>query len=484
MINIESSIYVKVVSPIHIGGAQEKNLMEGLDFLTIDGREYRIRESELYNPANGIDPDELSKILLTGNKFALQELIKKADRTKSKIVFPLNGQKGSTGDIKAFIKTGLNGKSYIPGSSLKGAMRSAVAHYLCNGSSGSNPDKEFIKDFDYSLFRFVKISDSKPFDIRLFRSKIASLGEMQDQMKIKWKERRNANTVQFSPEGFDTSFESPALHAICDFEIKIGQPFLKVFQNSLTELHPDSKGFLLHDDIINHFLLAINTTSAEYIKRELLWYKSYKGDQSIRIIEELERLQKLTRTEGYYLLHLGAGSGFHAMTGDWQFTYHNNLGKWTENDARKYGLTYKQRNEYINKKEKFKSRRIAFDQWPNPNYFGPMGFVLLSLIPFLPNEIRKAELNTNEESEEIPTKEVNEIQPIHRIVTIKAGTRNSLDGVVKDDKMVDVYMPDGTIRTVKLVSGLADPGTVIEVLINPDRKGNFPHASFVKPKTT
>jgi len=462
MINIESTVYLKVISPIHIGGAQEKNLVEGLDFLTIDGREYRIRESELYNPSNGINPDELSNILLTGDKFALQELIKKADRTKSKIVYPLTGKKGSTGDIKAFIKSGLNGKSYIPGSSLKGAMRSAIAHCLYKGSSNINPDKEFIKDFDSSLFRFVKISDTQYFDVRLFRSKIASLG---DAKKIKWKERGNSNTEQFSPDGFDTSFESPELNTLCDFQVKIGQPLMMTFKNQLADMHPDSRNFLLEDGIINRFLFAINAASSDFLKREFDWHNNYAGNQSDKIKIALKRLYKFTKAEGNYLLHLGAGSGFHAMTGDWQFSDHTKTGIWDSG-----------RN---NGKPKYKTRRIAFDQWPNPSYFGPMGFVLLSLTPFLPEQTG-IEVSDIQEKAEI--QEVREINPVHRRVTIKPGT--ILDGVVKEEKMVDVYMPDGTIKTVKLVSGSAEPGKIIEVSINPDGKGNFAQASFKKYKTT
>ncbi|MBL7112181.1 MAG: hypothetical protein ISS19_09600 [Bacteroidales bacterium] len=450
MINIESTIYLKIVSPIHIGGAQEKHLQEGLDYF----ENWRINEKEVFHPERGLDPDELADAFASGSKNALGNLIKK-QKDWMRFVTDFDGPRGSTGDIKAFIKSGADGLAYIPGSSIKGALRSAVAHYLCGGTSRNNPDKEFIKDFDESAFRFVKVSDSQFINVRLFRSKIASLGGANEQFKIRWKERRNQNADRFTPNGFDTSFESPHLNSEVTFQLRIGQPVLKIFGRQLSDMNADSREFLLKDDIINSFLSAVNSCSSDYLERELAWHTQYKGDQTDRIIMEFKRLQKRSRTEGFYLLHMGAGSGFHAMTGDWIYQDHTKTGFWN------------------NGKPKYKTRRIAFDNWPNSGYFGPMGFVLLSLTPF-PKDQHRDDPTENGKEPDIP--QVEEIKPIHRKVTIKSGVY--LDGVVKDNNMVDVYMPDGSIKTVKLVSGSADSGSIIEVQIYPDGKGKFHQASF------
>jgi len=68
------------------------------------------------------------------------------------------------------------------------------------------------------------------------------------------------------------------------------------------------------------------------------------------------------------LLRLGAGSGFHAMTGDWQFDDHTETGY--HQGGRNHG------------KKKYKSRKLAFE-WDETRgnegeyVFYPMGFIEL-----------------------------------------------------------------------------------------------------------
>ena len=89
MINVESIIYLKVLSPIHIGGAQEKNLQEGLDFFD----NYRIIEKEVYHPERGINPDALADAFISGNRNALAELIRNQPNWKQ-FVTEIKGSRG------------------------------------------------------------------------------------------------------------------------------------------------------------------------------------------------------------------------------------------------------------------------------------------------------------------------------------------------------------------------------------------------------
>ncbi|HPD64666.1 MAG TPA: RAMP superfamily CRISPR-associated protein [Bacteroidia bacterium] len=450
MINIEQQIFLKIISPVYIGGAQEKNLQEGLDFF----ENYRIIESELYHPEKGIDPDLLATALASGDNNALANLIKKQDDWKYRYVRTFMGEKGSTGEIKAFIKSGADGRPYIPGSSLKGAMRSAIANHLCGGHANDNPDPVFIKNFENSLFRYIKVTDCFFNEVRLYRSKIASLGNRG----IRWKVARTKNEDNFNPNGFDTAFESPEIGSSSSFSLKIAQPFFQNFQRQLSGLHPYARNFLNQDNIIQHFLEAINQYTLNFVDKEIRWFENYKGDKSNQIIDQMRRI--IAPANRGYLMRLGFGTGFHAMSGDWKFDNHIQVGTIERNK---------------NKIPRYKTRRIAFDQWPNPSYFGPLGYVLLSLNPF-----EQSSLITQESSHETRMGDVKtlEVKPVHRDIILKPNKENLLDAEVKENNQVEVYMPDKTTRIVRLVSGKAEPGKVIEVAIYPDKKGNFNQASF------
>ena len=304
-----------------------------------------------------------------------------------------------------------------------------------------------------------------------FNSKI---GSIKDNGKLGWKQKGGKNSFSFEPEknpnerekykwGFDTIIESPSINTILEFSINITIPkFLLKFQrnfnyqrgNKLVTINEKSFRFIIEGNPINSILNAIKSESVDHLDREIIWFKKYKGDQSNRILEQLDEFKKLTLITDNSLFRFGFGNGFHSMTGDWLYQNHTDVGFWN------------------NGKPKYKTRRIAFDKWPNPRYFGPMGFVLLSLTPFKEKETKE----TSTEPIKLDLHSVVEIKPVHRNVTIKAGV--ILEGVVRENKMIDVYMPDGSIKTVKLVSGSADPGKVIEVAIFPEGKGNFQQASF------
>jgi len=343
-------------------------------------------------------------------------------------------------------------------------MRSAVANHLCNGHSQRDPDKEFIKDFENSLFRLIMVSDSNSFTPILYRSKIATICETSGTKIIKWKASRINNSEKFNSDGFDTSFESPEVNSILQLRISINQTFIKKFRDQLTGLHERAVDFIMQDDILPSFLQVLHQYTLKYLTREIHWFNKFPGNQSNTVIKTVERLKQTTAKQDQYLLHLGFGSGFHAMTGDWQYDDHTNTGIW--NGGFNHG------------KPKYKTRRIAFDRWPNPLYFGPMGFALLSLNPFSESEgVIKNQITPEVSTPEQPKPE---LKPVHRKGPVKNGTR--LDGVVKENKMVDVYMPNGTIKTVSLVSGSADPGRIIVVAVYPDKKGNFTQASFADYK--
>jgi hypothetical protein len=126
----------------------------------------------------------------------------------------------------------------------------------------------------------------------------------------------------------------------------------------------------------------INQHTLGHLKKDLAFFNEYnQANYSNEIIFSIENLiarcQKSSSNEA--ILRIGSGSGFHSMTGDWQFDKYHELRTWNRSDIRKYGLTRNQQRDYIDKYQMFKSRRLAFLRSKQGYDFYPMGYVTLSL---------------------------------------------------------------------------------------------------------
>jgi len=404
-INTSYQLHLKIITPIHVGGQQEKNLLRGIDYLQVDRRFYLVNKAAVFNTESGIHPDELAGALARGDEHHLARLLQK---DKNRFLVPLKGTPGSTGEIKAFIKDGAFGKAYIPGSSIKGALRSAVAHYFCGGFATKNPDETYIKKFEESLFRFIKVSDIPVGETRIYKSKVASVVEKNGRHNLYWKtvlDRKVKNIENFTQEGFVTSFESPRTGLVLNnCNLLIGNIFSDTFKNHKDfKLTAEAKDFLTCSDPINSLFKAINFASTNHLKRELRFFKKYEQGNKVKlIINGIEVLLKLidhSDNPKTALLRFGSGSGFHSISGDWQFEDHI-----SENWNNPY---------YPNGKLKFKSRRIAFND--NSSDFYLMGYILLSKEPFLDLEHKPSaedECKTVVETAKVEPKPVEEYKPI------------------------------------------------------------------------
>lgn len=117
------TVTVKTLSPLHIGDGDE--LKQDFDFVARNGRMYRINEDALLlEKENRLRPDRGGKYPAPG------ALIDDADLDKDDLFrYSLKGVPRSArtdARVKSFIKD-VYDRPYIPGSSLKGALRTALA---------------------------------------------------------------------------------------------------------------------------------------------------------------------------------------------------------------------------------------------------------------------------------------------------------------------------------------------------------------------
>lgn len=378
-INTEYSIYLKVLTPVHIGGAQEKNLQEGLDYIQFNnGSTWQINWEKVYQIFN---PDEVANAIINGT---LKKLL---SNEIEDVAFEIEQTFGDTREIKAFIRDGL-GRVFIPGSSIKGAMKNWIHASLENELNvGHSPN--LLGKFESDVFRFIEPADCyMNEDIALYPIKTFNLIRNGRSWEGGWKHKRiTGNSTDFSDRGFVTDFECFCPEAKGEFSFRLREGLPKQYSEKIFDRSPNAqksyKAIFQNEDI-NQLFKLINKQTKKHIKKELQFFEKFNeaeySEDIIRTYEDL--LKKMEEIKANQcILRLSAGSGFHGITGDYQYEDHTQTGIWTEEDAKKYKLNRRQSQDYVGSYMKFKSRKIAF----TANDMYPMGFVLLSTKPLYIN---------------------------------------------------------------------------------------------------
>lgn len=367
-INQKHKIKATVISPLSIGQGSEKDWVEGIDYIREDGILYHLN-LQLMAEA-GIPMEELAALYSSRRTKELKALLlKKLDDIYD---FSMELPVESDNPIKTFYFNPITGKYVLFGSSLKGAIRSAVFHTLTHNDSAydlhqkrNNLDKSVFGDLkDGSNFmRFIRIGDFDFESSVLVNTKIFNLYKKDGEWTGGWKHQMQYTDDKFKPNGFNTIYECLAPGAEAEGYIMIS-PLLFNMVSAPMSYNIQEKNRIMSDDPIRHLFKIINDASLDYIRKELHFFETYQqADYADRILASLnkyrERAESYANSDGEKcLVKMSAGSGFHSITGDWQFSdyaetgYHEKTGK-----------------------KKYKSRKIACYK----GKFTPMGFLELSV---------------------------------------------------------------------------------------------------------
>lgn len=369
-INEVYQLDIVVLTPLHAGAGSEKDLVKGLDYVQKDGQVFLLNQKKVLQE---IDISTLSNVLLNRDDSQLiSKLSGKLDKVSDTVYeMPVT----SDNDIKSFFRNGLSNKPVLPGSSLKGAIRSILFSYLKNKSQ-DNEDEVFGKAADGDTFmRFIKISDASFDRLSLSNTKIFNLQKVGDSWQGAWKHGGNQTDARFKPAGFNTLYEVLPPKASSKVTISLADKTFDSFNINNRHKFGDKKENIIHHPI--EFLFdIINQHTTEYITKQIAFYNKYPNNETDAIIMNLKSvLDQIPEDNCWCVLKMSAGSGFHSITGDWQYDKHHELGLWTGEDAIKYKLSFKQKEKYIGNKEKFKSRKIAIGSSSDEFKYTPMGFV-------------------------------------------------------------------------------------------------------------
>lgn len=348
------------VTPIHIGGEQEKHLKRNFDYQFEDGNVKLIDWEGTISSAKS--SAERSNILADLTKGTIEKN-RRYNLSYSRS-YPWKGNEAF--DLKTFIKNGF-GIAYLPGTSFKGALRSTMIEAYSPDKNKIQKSNDFEKDtigtFSESLFSLLTVRDCD-FSESLFlcNSKIYNLDGAKNGA---WKNAfHNTNETQFKERDFATMAECLTPGVSKSSQIVFQLP---AFPERTHKMNATNQKILKEDWSSDPWQWMASTARSymdTYLQAEVDYFQKFNdAEYSPEVIESLRKLLEFHESlnKNQFLVRMGWGSGFHQMTGNWQYPDHIN-------QALNGGY-----------KNQIKSRKMAFWYDGDQRQFAPMGFMLVEL---------------------------------------------------------------------------------------------------------
>ncbi|HDS85031.1 MAG TPA: hypothetical protein ENN97_07555 [Phycisphaerales bacterium] len=283
---------IQILSPVHIGSGQD---IDPLEYVVKGGVFYRLDLPKFLSQMDGALRAEFNRKAADPNPIVLRDFIHRHADPQKNACFTADGgafeatyqqnlkNPNTRLEITLMTRTPGNWQAYIPGSSIKGAIRTAVVSKLANDKPLRNPNPKFFEkdvlgfgDAKQDPFRCVRISDAPlpeaatfidkaeifklnkgigpdPAGIQMFYEQCFSLldGEtivavgtlaIDDQLPSKRtfdrRQKKEVNAVSMSLNAFDL------LKACRDFYLPKMQAEHNTFYQSNTELEANSQRLL------------------------------------------------------------------------------------------------------------------------------------------------------------------------------------------------------------------------------------------------
>lgn len=386
-------IELEVITPLHVGTGSENDWVRGADYAQNGkGKVYIIDIRKAVEKKIGIVDLFMASI---NNNNGIESLDDKRLESISKYIF--NSPESTNNDIKSCLRNQFLDTPVVAGSSIKGAIRSALFKHLAEGDlskeRGKNQnDKQLVKTIfgdmnkGTDFMRFIRISDieipndnhssTNPGTI-LVNTKLFNLqnNNSDNEWQGGWKNGQGETTTIFQSDKFNTLYEciEPGKKGVG--VIVLAGSGLELLNKKTDKIsYAEEKNRLVGGEI-NELFKIINKATREYLEEEEVFFSRYdEAAYTSDIIDSIRELRALipneeTDTGSNCLLKMSAGVGYHAITGNWIYDDFINTGT---NNGKPDG-----------KKNK-KSRKIALykgkDEKPYLTGFELMGFVKLRII--------------------------------------------------------------------------------------------------------
>ncbi len=357
-------IELEVMTPVSVGAGNENEWVKGLDYVLKDGKVYVIDIQKV--AGQGIDIERLTNLFLKYDYRGICDLLGTHLEQVSRLIF--DAPASTDNNIKPFLRTQLYDKPVIPGSSIKGSVRSALFNYLRTDEE-ANAEVFGNMDKGTDFMRFIRIGDVEMPGTVLLNSKIFNLrgyGPWQGGWKHRSTDRDgNSNTTgEYNPVGFNTLYECavPGQKGVGSISLA-ANAFQLMAENTPEPLtHLEKKKGLMNGSLQDLFRI-INNVTKNYLLKEKAFFEKYTAERSDELVDNINYLLSLIPADGSScLIKMSAGVGFHSITGDWKYDDYDDTNYWEK--GRDAG------------KKKYKSRKTV----EYNHQIQLMGFVRLKLM--------------------------------------------------------------------------------------------------------
>ena len=340
------------MTPLSVGAGTSNDWIRGADYIIKGDKVYIIELAKII--ALGINADTLSPLLAKTDEKGICELIDDKLEQVSDYVFDLPAK--SVNPIKSFLRSQLHNKPVIAGSSLKGAIRSILFQYFRTEERDCGSVLGNMKDHN-DFMRFIQIGDAEMEKTSLVNSRLFNLWKekSQDIWHSGWKHSNNFTSREYEPMGFNTLYECvlPGMTAMGNIKF-VNDAFLGLVSDPKIGpkiKYTTEKKELLASGIEKLFSI-INDATWDYLQKEKEFFEKYsEAERTKEIIDSIDSLLSQIPCKddnSYCVLKMSAGSGFHSITGDWQY-----------DDYTRTGFRTKYVNNNPVKIPNYKSRKIV-----------------------------------------------------------------------------------------------------------------------------
>lgn len=358
--NTKVKLILEVLTPLHVGGDSENHFKEGFDYVIRNKKLCVIDWKKTVE-----NPKEVDKYvsMLSGNGLNSNDNSLRFSET-----YPLPKGVGSS-DLKRLIRNGL-GKPYIPGSSIKGSVLSSLISYLIKGIPRNPNDllNSTVGSFQNSLQQFLRISDVTPHHKSIYLGKLFNLREENNQWLPGWKHGNRNTTGRLEPEKFSTLWEGFSPQQGAEITISFGRAFPKTENVVLAQLSEPAK--MMYKSIFEkgdfkELFKIINKQTLKYLKAESAYFAEFVAGTNDKTYHLYQSYIELLESDpnDFCILRMASGSGYHSITGNWQFPENHRFLENPKNPTARAPFN--------------KSRRVALlpkaDGWEG----WPMGYIMI-----------------------------------------------------------------------------------------------------------
>ena len=306
---------LEVLSPLHIGNGNTLGL---IDFIMREDRFVRVNFDKLADYCYDVDIDLAAGVedrrfkirYKTEEIFSIEKFIEfygiERDYNRfAEYTIPLNiGRRARETkiEVKEYIKDGM-GRAYIPGSSVKGAIRTALFWSVLDDEEVKRYCDELMRVKRVKAERACKRLEAKIFGSEAHRDILRAL-RITDSAPLAEKELEvNEIKIIGNPGPIPTYAECLRTGARTRFEIRVDKNLL------IVDIFEDNR---LRDGInLDNILRVCRLFSMEYVKKQRS-YRHYSGS-TMRFYNKLAgMLNGLKETEA--ILNLGWGGGWYGKT--------------------------------------------------------------------------------------------------------------------------------------------------------------------------